>query len=202
MEESSVSADSEKLHKRKWYIFTDVDGVLNNAHAKGIREGFAWIDDENIHVFSEFVRWCYAEHGKENVILVLISSWRSNNFHGNSCMRTVLDKRLAERENLYFDDETECLDTWSRGFEIANYLVKHMTEVQGYIILDDILWEDFKPLGLSSHWVQTSDDPRNGRGGLRQRHMKKMKEIIGKTVTEKEFVRMLAHNLQARVKFL
>lgn len=172
------------------YVFSDVDGVLNNANTKGIRCGFAWIDDENIRVFADFVRWCYNEYGREDVELVLISSWRKANFNGNDSMRSVLDGRLAEKEKIYFDDETESINIWSRGVEVASYLIQHKDVIDGYIVLDDTLWEDYKPLGITAHWVQTADKPRNGRGGLRVKHMKRMKEIIGHKIDKRDLDRM------------
>ncbi len=174
----------------KKYIFTDVDGVLNNVHTKGIKKGFAWIDDENIRVFSMFVRWCYERYGRNNVVIVLISSWRNSNFRRNSPLQEILEERLAEKEKIYIDDQTERIDLWSRGLEIAVYLFAHKEEVSGYIVLDDILYEDYKPLKLSSHWIQTSDGPSNGIGGLREKHLKKMKKIIDMSVSNREFVVM------------
>nr|MCR5232840.1 hypothetical protein [Lachnospiraceae bacterium] len=54
----------------------------------------------------------------------------------------------------------------------------------------DILYEDYKPLKLSSHWIQTSDDPSNGIGGLREKHLEKMERIIDMPVKNREFVVM------------
>ena len=172
------------------YIFIDIDGVLNNAHTKGIKQGFCWLDDDNIAVFALFLKCCHTKYGEANVKIILSSSWRSNCFPGKSdCMSSFLQERL-EKENIKIDDETEFLDDWSRGTEIAEYLLRHRDSVEHFVVIDDVLWEDFKPLGITGHWVQTADDPRNGRGGLRRRHIKALNAAMDRTVTEKTFAKL------------
>lgn len=161
------------------YIFTDVDGVLNNAHFKGVRNGFCCLDNDNLHIYAEFVRWCYEQFGKDNVKTVLTSSWRGSNI-GNDCTRKFLDDYLDTQEDLRIDDETErCED--GRGIEIVKYLNKNR-DCDGYVVFDDVQWDDFKPLRITSHLVQTSDEPQNGKGGLRERHIKRAKEIISRSM--------------------
>ena len=172
------------------YIFLDVDGVLNNAHAKGIRQGFCWLDDGNVAMFAEMVRACQGRYGEEGTKVILSSSWRSNSFLNKSdCMSSLLAERLA-KEGVRIDGETESLDGWSRGTEIAEYLLRHRDKALRYAVLDDVLWEDFKPLGITRHWVQTSDDPRNGAGGLRRRHVKPFLKALETPITEEEFERL------------
>ncbi|SEB04366.1 hypothetical protein SAMN02910384_03190 [Pseudobutyrivibrio sp. ACV-2] len=172
------------------YVFLDVDGVLNNAHTKGIRNKLWWLDDENIAVFTEFIEECWKKYGRENTRIILTSSWRRNNFSSHyDGIEKFLRERLS-KNNLTIYDETESIDVWARGYEIADYLLRHKDDVSHYVVIDDVLFVDFKPLSLTSHWVQTSDDPKNGMGGLRKKHLKHLFEKASKPVTNKDFEKL------------
>ncbi|SDI56823.1 hypothetical protein SAMN05421493_11836 [Pseudobutyrivibrio sp. 49] len=175
---------------KKVYVFCDVDGVLNNAHAKGIRNFLLWLDDNNISIFKEFIDYCHKKYGRENTVIVLTSSWRKNNFpDGHDGIENFLKDYLF-KSDVVIDDETECLDIWGRGSEIAEYILRHKKEVAHYVVIDDDFAPDFKPLGITSHWVQTSDDPTDGIGGLRKKHLRHLYEKIDKPVTEKDFEKL------------
>ena len=161
------------------YIFTDIDGVLNNANSREEKNTPCCIDGDNLHVFAEFVRWCHEKFGEDNVRIVLTASWRKSGLK-DECARKVLDEYIENQEGLKIDDETEH-GADGRGLEIIRYLNKK-NDCTGYVVLDDVLYTDFKPLRITSHLVQTADEPQNGRGGLRDRHLKRAKEIIERAI--------------------
>ena len=108
------------------YVFLDVDGVLNSDYTKDYVLGFIALDHRNISIFADLMRQIYTLYGKEQVKLILSSSWRAGrdrfgNFKAGDAFRTTLDEFLA-KENIVIDDETPQILDGGRGHEIMQYL--------------------------------------------------------------------------------
>ena len=133
----------------------------------------------------------YQKYGRENVRLILSSSWRADyDCHGN--YNDSFQKYL-ERELLVYgitlDGVTPHLA--GRAFEIVSYLADYKGKLDGYVLFDDQDYGDMKTYLCSKHWVQTAYQPKNppnGKGGLQPYHIKHVLAMLEKPITAKERV--------------
>lgn len=170
-----------------YYVFLDVDGVLNHDATKDRICGFLGLDDKNLAVFKRLMDRIYEEKGKENVSLILSSSWRvgisQHEFKANpDRLQTALKKKLADLD-LVIDDIAPYLNGSCRGLEISTYLSDK--EADGYVVLDDDVFPDFKEHKTTAHLVRTS--PLHG---LQDGHIGKALEVINRPLTEQEQKRL------------
>lgn len=168
------------------YIFLDVDGVLNNDYTKpnekNLYHNLEILDYDNVFFFKELMDKVYTKYGKDNVKIILSSTWRHNmsmkldKVESNGA-REALDKYLAGFD-IKIDDETPPLIF--RGKEIWTYLKEQekTEKIEGIVIIDDIFFLDFWDYGLTPYFVQTSAFPRNGCGGFREKHISKVIEKL------------------------
>ncbi len=170
-----------------YYVFFDVDGVLNNDFTKDRIGFYLGLDDKNLAVFKRLMDRLYEEKGRENVSLILSSSWRmgisQHEFKASpNELQTALKSKLAELD-LAIDDITPDLNDFCRGREISEYLSDKT--VDGYVVLDDNVFYDFKEFKTTAHLVQTSS-----RDGLQDKHIEKALETINRPLTEQEQKRL------------
>lgn len=181
------------------YVFLDVDGVLNSDYTKDYVLGFIALDHRNISIFADLMRQIYTLYGKEQVKLILSSSWRAGrdrfgNFKAGDAFRTTLDEFLA-KENILIDDETPQILDGGRGHEIMQYLLDEYRKgrsVDGYLVLDDHYFLDFKSLFITRHWVQSQCRTSAGTGGLLPKHIKPALAAIARPMNEDE-LELLQH---------
>ena len=155
------------------YVFLDVDGVLNSDHTPDDPQSFTKLDRRNIAVFRELMECLYHRYGRDSVRIVLSSSWRRGEgvFREDDPLRGKLDTALA-REGLIIDAETPQIgDQSGRGLEIMTWLSVHHAELDGYLVLDDCLFGDFRHYRITRHFVQTTCCGRSGTGGLQPKHI-------------------------------
>lgn len=140
-------------------IFLDVDGVLNHRETRDRSpSGYRGVDSVNIQNLQTLVK-------ATDAAIVLSSDWRYGwNINGSREGRIptlspdaeYLNQRLEEF-GLKISDKTMesgCYDY--RGYEITEYL-HHHPDVTRWVILDDILFDDFVYYGLTNAMVHTSD---------------------------------------------
>ncbi len=170
-----------------YYVFLDVDGVLNHNSTKDRIGFYLGLDDKNLDVFKRLMDRLYEEKGRENVSIILSSSWRvgisQHEFKASPDeLQTALKQRLKDLD-LVIDDITPYLSEFCRGREISEYLSEK--DVDGYVVLDDDMFEDFKEVKTTAHLVQTSFIH-----GLQDKHIEKALEMINKPLTEREQKRL------------
>ena len=172
------------------YVFLDVDGVLNcrytkNEPGKGCVNMSAAFGCENTRILQTILERFYEKYGKDQIKLVLSSSWRVGKDRYEYSMRSTLDEYLNQ-EGIYIDDEIPYLPyEYSRGAEIVAYL-STCDDVEGYIVLDDDQFDDFYKYRITRHLVRTSYEPQSGAGGLQKRHIKAAMRMMEKPVKEDE----------------
>lgn len=176
------------------YVFLDVDGVLNSKHTKEGMNQIAVLDVKNLKAFKQIMNAFYEKYGRENVKIILSSSWRAGttgyidrfgNYHINDKERRFLDNTLKVFD-LYIDDETP--EDIGRGKEISMYLAGHLDDLEGYVVFDDYLFSDFKQFYITRHLVKTSY--YNMNGGLLDKHMKYANRMMEKALKDDE-IRLL-----------
>ena len=182
------------------YVFLDVDGVLNNAYTineprHGYIKGFAAIDFCNLDYFDELMKSLYAQYGRSNVKIILSSSWRANvrkkYTQGNEDpFRALLDEFLASKDLYVYDEIPFLTDDYSRGTEIIAYLSAHVVDLEGYIVLDDICYKDYKALKVTRHLIQTSYKNRAGSAGLQRRHIPYAMAMMEQKITKLEMMKI------------
>lgn len=168
------------------YVFLDVDGVLNHESTKRDVKGLASIDLENLAVFAHLMEKFYEKYGKENVRIILSSSWRCGENKKYDAFRSFLDDHLL-LAGLHVYEETPMITEYKgRGIEIATYLSKHLDDLEGYLVLDDYYYCDFKQCYCTRHWLRTSYYDKSSKGGLQERHIKKALEFMDTPIKEDE----------------
>lgn len=168
------------------FIFLDIDGVLNNEKFlvdKDHRETWDQISDENI---DNLKKVCEAF---DDVKIILSSSWRHGFFKNRDgeikskskdLMNRYLVDKLSKR-GLKLSDLTksfcflyEDLDirtTWTRDFEILDYINRCLTNNDKFVIFDD---ENIDLHGLfKNHFVRT-----DFKTGLTEDHVEKAIKIL------------------------
>lgn len=181
-----------------YYIFLDVDGVLNQSSTKATLKApsnpytsFKGIDPRNLEIFAELVTTL---KNKYSISIVLSSSWhydtdREGN-HVDNIFRNELVKQLASI-GVTLDADTPIIDESRRGMEIAMYIVSLDELPEGYVILDDIVFNDFSAYRAMRHLVQT-----DYYLGLTKKHIRIANKILGSGLTEKEksFIKTMKQN--------
>lgn len=146
----------DEQKKNKKVIFLDVDGVLNNSFTMDLSpNGYKGIDSVNLQCLSDIVSQTGAE-------LILSSDWRYewrkkySVIDRKKCKDGMyLDRRLSEF-GLKITDKTITAGMYEyRGYEIKEYLMRH-PEIESFVILDDIIFDDFELYGFVEKLVYTS----------------------------------------------
>ena len=181
-----------------YYIFLDVDGVLNQSSTKATLRApsnpytsFKGIDPRNLEIFAELVTTL---KNKYSISIVLSSSWRydtdRDGNHADNIFRNELVKQLASI-GITLDADTPIINESRRGMEIATYIAGLDELPEGYVILDDVVFNDFSAYRAMRHLVQT-----DYYLGLTKKHICIANKILGSGLTEKEksFIEKMKQN--------
>ena len=148
------------------FIFLDIDGVLNceSVPVKYVD----MIDDERVKLLKEIVNKTGAE-------IILSSSWKvflEDDLSAKNSMGKDLVGMLS-KHGLHISNKT---NDWGilRGEGIRNFLNTH--ECEGWVVLDDDIFEDYEEFGIMPHLVKTYFYRKNG--GLRKSHVEKAIRIL------------------------
>ena len=179
------------------YVFLDVDGVLNSKHTTELIDGFIPLDPVNISAFRILMERLYDTYGKDNILLVLASSWRAgkdkygNRREGDIFLATL--KSILNENGIPLDDETPEL-VGGRGEEIVQYL-SETSSVEGYLVLDDYHSRDFDEFFITRHWFKTLNESENGTGGFLEEHIEYALAKIQKPLMQDE-IQMLRDRMK------
>lgn len=134
-------------------IFLDVDGVLNCWETTDTCAGYRGLDDDKILRLKKIID----ETGAK---IVLSSSWRVNRTRDNVYaleLREYLDKRLSEHGiKIYSETSFHHSSGEHRGAEIKAWRDAHKN-LDYWIVLDDIVFNDFHYYGVIEHLVLTDE---------------------------------------------
>lgn len=129
-------------------VFLDVDGVLNCDSTTNRVQGFIGVDPKKVELLKQIVDATNAE-------IVLTSTWKMDFYEDAPRypkIKNYLVKKLKD-QGLSISGLT--VDNWSnRGFGIIRYIQDHPCD--GYVVLDDEFFTDYKQCGIVPHWVHTS----------------------------------------------
>ena len=115
-----------------FYIFLDVDGVLNTE--MDWKRPFT-LNSKCISCFLEYMGYLNEKH-KHEVGIVLTSSWKTGfNSEGNHAVYIKELINAMAPEKIPILDKTEELDQLDRGRSVLNYCKTH--NIKDYIVLDD-----------------------------------------------------------------
>ncbi len=163
----------------------DVDGVLNCMSTKERYHGFIGVDDTLLENFAEFIR---ASNEEGQTQIVLSSSWRIGQDRTGADIPDgyeYLQGKLADHGLSIYDDTPRL--KWGdasyrkRGREIAAWLyLNRDKDITGYVVFDDVFFDDFKKYKISPHLVQTS---LAYNGGFHKNHGKKALRVLRLPVT-------------------
>lgn len=146
-----------------FYVFLDVDGVLNNMHTfNKSPHGFTGIDDENLRILGDILAEIDAHQPVDNPCQIILSSswkvnWRLQKGHPNKDA-TYLNKALRYINHPIKDYTQDYPDrpfyeiSGRRGYGIRMFLEKH--PYTNYLVLDDETFE-FKAEDVWDHVLQT-----------------------------------------------
>lgn len=128
----------------KFYIFLDVDGVLNNekTYDEGYRtpDGFCGVDPINLKALASLVN-------QTNGVLILSSDWRIKDIYDDEdpVHMIYLREQLAEYGMKLEGFTPDNGKRNHRGSEIAASIKTH--HIKNYVILDDERFSDFGQFG-------------------------------------------------------
>lgn len=148
-------------------IFLDIDGVLNCSESKSRCGSFIGIDNKKVKLLSQII---YETGAK----IVLSSSWRigwDKNSELCDSHGVYLNNKLR-KSNLFILDRTKSLSC--RGEEIKQWIGNY--NVEGWVVLDDEIFKDYKELGILSHLVKTTF--YGEEGGLQEEHVKQVISVL------------------------
>lgn len=127
-------------------IFLDVDGVLNCDSAKALApSGALGVMDSKVKLLKTIVNLTGAK-------VVLSSDWRLCE-PGNRDYK-YLENKLWYKGGIKIYGKTPDIDWRRRGQEILAWLWQHPA-VTSWVVLDDIMFEDFSRLEFAGHLVIT-----------------------------------------------
>lgn len=131
-------------------IFLDIDGVLNDAYTDAKSpNGFIGLDDNKIDCLKEIV-------DRTGAVIVLCSTWKTDwdeNPYKQSGEGSYLVEKL-KKHGLEIYSKTPSYVT-SRGEAITLWLLDR-NDIDGFVIIDDIIFADYIEFDLVNHVVQTS----------------------------------------------
>ena len=154
-------------------IFLDIDGVLNYVYTKAFApSGCIGVAKEPLDVLKELVEQTDAR-------IVLTSTWKRGwSRDPELCSRDgeYLNKKLGRVGIRIFDKTTDHM--FDRGKGISTWLSRH-PEVDGWVVLDDDMFEDYASENILPHLVTTNFYT----GGLRPEMISVCIEILNGGVT-------------------
>ena len=131
-------------------IFLDVDGVLNlSAREARSPSGYIGIAEKCVRNLKSIV-------DQTNAYIVLTSDWKYGWSPDNERCdpeARYLNKKL-NRHGLHIMTTTREDERRHRGHGIKDWLERN-PHVTDWVVLDDELFEDFEPLGILPHFIQT-----------------------------------------------
>lgn len=133
-------------------IFLDVDGVLNSPKSKTYApSGWRGIDNAKLKKVKAIVDATDAK-------VVLSSTWKTeidkNMHHASSDGKYMMNKFKYEGRFKIFDKTPDAENSSHRGEEIRMWLDKH-PDVDNFVILDDIDFDDMERFGVLDHLIMT-----------------------------------------------
>ena len=145
---------------KKNIVFLDCDGVINDMSTKERADDtiFMGADDEKIARLKQIVDMMDAD-------IVLTTTWKTE-----PDMLAYLRRKLAAFDLAYVDMTVD--HKRNRGEGIYNYLQSH--DIDRWIVLDDVVFKDFKKYGIINHLIKTSFY----FGGLRDKHVKQVQGYL------------------------
>ena len=140
-------------------IFLDIDGVLNCATSKSFcidADGrvIKGVDSDKVKRLAKIVEATGAQ-------IVLSSDWKDGWSKYYTSQKPshakYLDNHLYKKGKLTIKDKTPITykGTWFRGEEILIYLKTHQ-DIENYVILDDVFFDDFANKEIEEHLVLTN----------------------------------------------
>ena len=140
-------------------IFLDIDGVLNCATSKSycVEDGgrvIKGIDSDKVKRLAKIVEATGAQ-------IVLSSDWKDGWRKYYTSQKPshakYLDNHLYKKGKLTIKDKTPNTNkgAWFRGNEILAYLKTHQ-DIENYVILDDVFFDDFINKEIEEHLVLTN----------------------------------------------
>ncbi len=173
-------------------IFLDVDGVLNCALTKDRYNGMMGLDERFIRNLKQVVK---KSSEKDDTRIVLSSSWRAGKDRdGNEIpdhLRYLNERLHSHGMDIY--DETPIIryskDGYSnhRGREIMTWLYLHRNDdIKSFVILDDVVFEDFKKYRLGSFLAKSIYFSK--AGGFIEPLIEKSLRILDREIDLKELL--------------
>ena len=147
----------------KYFVFLDIDGVLNQPGITPAIEGslVLGMDDDKINLLAQIIN-------ETKALIILVSSWKIAWFpepFKNKNLRNgnYMDQKFKEH-NLFIYDKTDDY-SFDRGRGILEYLNKNHCD--NYIVLDDDIFEDYDD-EILAHLIKTDTNV-----GLTKEHVQK-----------------------------
>ena len=133
-------------------IFLDIDGVLNASDTKSkAPSGCTGISEALLKRLRKIIEATGAR-------VVLSSTWKTEIDERIRAVtpdgKYMINKFLYKGKFLLFDKTPDAKSSWHRGTEIAMWLNNH-ENIEEFVILDDIYFDDFDKFDLTSHFVNT-----------------------------------------------
>ena len=145
-------------------LFLDVDGVLNNEETENKTPiGYIGIMDSKVKLLSQIIE-------NTGTKVVISSDWRLCYNEEKEDYQYLIDK--LQKCGIQIFDKTPDLMWQRRGLEIETWLNKH-EDVESWVVLDDIYFNDFGRKQFNGHLVIT-----DGYYGLQQTDVDKAIRIL------------------------
>lgn len=157
-------------------IFLDIDGVLNSTqYWESIQDEKRTMPEMEFELDPKCIMNLKKIVDATNAKIVVTSTWKRIPEKMNKF------ERYIPQYGLHVYDKTPCYpDAIHRGDEIRQYLEKHRSEVDKFILIDDEEYPDFNE--LTNYLVKTNFYEY----GLGQKHVKQAIQMLGRTIAKKE----------------
>ena len=136
-------------------VFLDVDGVLNYSGCTERICGMLGVVDECVERLAKIVSSC-----SPPASIVLTSSWKGlwdrhpiNSKELDPMAKYLVDK--LKKHGLHLTARTEEKNAAQRGMGIQGWMRK-VGNIDGWVVLDDEVFEDYEERGVMPHLVKTS----------------------------------------------
>lgn len=167
-------------------IFLDIDGVLNSIDTFIMRDKIREMGYDALS-FDDIMVERLANIVNNTGSVVVLTSMRKNNFDFIDGKVITKDKEAEDLLNLFntyniiIHDKTECDKYDMRDMEILQWLSKHQSEVDNFVIIDDvdINNDDLRPFFIKTNFCGKYDN------GLCDEHVKKAIDILNNNLQYK-----------------
>lgn len=173
-------------------IFLDVDGVLNNKDTKERipDTSYTGINNSKVKLLKQIVEATDAQ-------IVLSSTWRLKKTRWGEEIpeehRNYLKKKLS-KYGLRYISSTPDIDPIRRGKEIDQWIKNNNDiTIDGWVVLDDEIWKDFKNYNILPHLVLTKDYIYKD-GGLSEEDVKHAIRILNGGLNDESEIQEIIDN--------